>query len=149
MVLSSDAEASATLYLLDQNKNNIFNLTLTKEGNVYKTSFKAPKTAGVYYVHIDAKGAGLAFAGEKNINILSEKSSDQELAQDENIQSGAVVVDSVGEKEKEVKEVKEGADNGKVKSNKGFLELLWQRLIDYLYSFFWKSWLPLDKSKSY
>ena len=58
------------LRLLDSNKNQIKQMQLAQNGNLYEASFPAPEDSGVYYVDIRiSNGLGSVFSSQENINV--------------------------------------------------------------------------------
>lgn len=67
--IDSNYDVVAELTLLDASKKEIFRTSMNRNGNVYTSQLNAPSTPGVYYVHVEIKGNGLSFIGERNINV--------------------------------------------------------------------------------
>ena len=58
------------LKLLDSDKNQIKQIQLVQNGNLYEASFPAPEDSGVYYVDIRiSNGLGSVFSSQENINV--------------------------------------------------------------------------------
>ncbi len=93
---NSDIPANATLTLLDQDKKTLFTLSMTQDKNEFKASFEAPNNQGVYYVHIEIRGEGLSFSGEKNINVQGDSSDNSNT---QNVKSEASSFVSTSEKD--------------------------------------------------
>lgn len=76
---ASSQEATVLLTLLNEAKIEIAQLSTSKRGQNYYGQFSAPQDPGTYYVHIEIKGEGLAFSGERNINV-GGSSSEQSIS---------------------------------------------------------------------
>ena len=67
---TSFQKATAILTLLDSSKAKITQIPTTFDNGNYFAKFSAPEGSGTYYVHVEIKGEGLAFSGERNINVI-------------------------------------------------------------------------------
>jgi len=79
----SDQPAMVNFVLLNSKKEQVLEISYNKQGSLYLGKFTAPKEAGVYYVHIEIKGEGLAFSGERNINISGAMKHDANTLESE------------------------------------------------------------------
>jgi len=64
------------LRVLDNNKNEISQLTLDRAGDgpyVFTASFSAPATEEIYYVDIKIEGSGSSYANQQNINVTGNR----------------------------------------------------------------------------
>lgn len=75
-VEASSTNSEKILRLLDANKNQIKQIEMSQNNNIYTASFNAPVGDGVYYVDIRiSDGNGSVFASQENINVGSGGSS--------------------------------------------------------------------------
>jgi len=69
-VQASSSSNEKILRLLDSNKNQIKQIEMIQNSNIYTASFNAPKGDGIYYLDIRiSDGAGSVFASQENINV--------------------------------------------------------------------------------
>lgn len=131
----SSQDASAVLSLLDAGKKTILRLSMTKNGG-YKASFKAPNAGGVYYVHIEIKGEGLSFSGEKNINVGGGSSESFVTSQAES----KVEEVNKGKMQEEVQKTQTGgseeSQEARVVEQKNLFLRLFEEIISWLRSIF-------------
>lgn len=76
-------KATAILTLLDSSKAKIIQIPTTFDNGNYFAKFSAPDGSGTYYVHVEIKGEGLVFSGEKNINVIGTSEESQARIQSE------------------------------------------------------------------
>lgn len=72
--MGTGKELSAKLTLLDSEKAEIKNIDLNRVGSYFWAQFSAPSSVGTYYLHFNAKGDGMSFDMERNINVLTSAS---------------------------------------------------------------------------
>lgn len=70
VTLASSTSASGVLTILDQEKSQVKKVFLEQKGQEFVGKVSTPLLSGTYYVHVEIKGEGLAFSGERNITVI-------------------------------------------------------------------------------
>ena len=87
-----------------------------------------PNNPGVYYVHIEIKGEGLAFSGEKNINVYAS-GSDTKISQSVESSATSTYNDSAPISFSQSENTRED------KIEKSIFKTIYQRIIDWIAKF--------------